>query len=289
MLTGAFGHHDHGAPALRKPVAQRFQQSARPFELEGHLGDEHVIDIAARQRGIAGDEARIAAHEFHQPHAVHRARCLDVGTLDGLHGGCKGRLEAEAFVEKHNVVVDGLRNADDRLFQPATLDFLHDLGRAPQRAVPADDEEDVHLHVLQRVHHFTDVLLAARAAEQGAAEIVRLLHRGRLQNERRVAVALHEPLVAEAKAVDAVDAVLKGALVHDAADDVIQSGGEAAAGDDAHGRLRRIEVEHLAGARFFEGRRGVVAPVLQHVAVVEDSVRRVRLERSLHAADPVQR
>ena len=52
---------------------------------------------------------------FTRPMPLRRAVGLDVGAGDRLDRLGEGGLEAEAFVEEHDVVVDGLRDADDAL------------------------------------------------------------------------------------------------------------------------------------------------------------------------------
>jgi len=57
-LPGAFGDNHHRAFLLREPVAQGFEEAAFAFELEGDLGHEDEIDIAAGESRVAGDESR---------------------------------------------------------------------------------------------------------------------------------------------------------------------------------------------------------------------------------------
>ena len=81
-------------------------------------------------------------------------------------------LEAEAVVDERDVVVDRLRDADDRDPQLALGDHVGDPLRAVQRAVAADHEQDVDAELLQAVDDLVRVLLPARGAEDRAAVLV---------------------------------------------------------------------------------------------------------------------
>ncbi len=54
-------------PALLDAPAQVREQPAVAVERERHLRDEHDVGIAAGERGVAGDEAGVPAHQLDQP------------------------------------------------------------------------------------------------------------------------------------------------------------------------------------------------------------------------------
>ncbi len=85
-------------------------------------------------------------------------------------------------------------------------------------------------------------------------------------------IALNQPFVTVAKAVDPRDPILMVTLVHDAADDVIEAWTKATAGDDADGGLRRIKEDLFARASTFEAGHRDVSPVFEEVAVEEDLI-----------------
>ncbi len=101
------------------------------------------------------------------------------------------------------------------------MDLRAELGRAAEGAIAADDEKDIDLHFLEQVHHFGGVLRSARGAEDGSAENVDRVDGVRLKHHGHVPEAWNEPLVAEAKPVDAGGAVAQGEGAHEAADDVV--------------------------------------------------------------------
>jgi len=207
VLAGALGDDDHRVALAFEPPLKHGQQAALAVQLEGLLGDQAVVDLAAGQRRAGGDEARVAAHQLDQPDAVqHRAR-FRVGDVDHLARGVDGRAVAERARHIENVVVDGLRDADDGERVAQRAGGFVDPVCAALRAVAADGEEEIHAELAQRAHHDFRVLGAAGGAEDGAAQLVDVADVLRRQLHRRKAVGRVEAVVAVADAVDALDAV----------------------------------------------------------------------------------
>ncbi len=176
MLARAFGNHDHGAFAFGQAVAQCLEQAARAVEIEAHFGDQNEIHIAARERGVARDEARIAAHQLDHTDAIDRRRSP---RRRALRTACTAIAKAVSkpndLVEIHDVVVDRLRDADDRLLQPAPL-------ASPRRAPPRRaacrrrrPRRKGRCFISSSRSTISPMsCVPARAAEDGAAEIVNL-------------------------------------------------------------------------------------------------------------------
>ena len=246
------------ALAQRSPVVR---PCSLPLQFEGDFGDEGEVDFVRGEHGGAGDEAGVAAHELDEADAVAGALGLGVGALDGVDGGGEGGLVAEAFVHVHDVVVDGLRDADDGDGAAALLRLAGDVERAAERAIAADDEEDIDAEVVEAVEDAADILRAARGAEECAAEAVHAGDGLRREGFDRVAVFLDEALVAVAESVDFVDAVAVIELHHEAADHIVQTGAETAAeGDDAADGLFGIEEYLPAGGHYTsQGGEGLAA------------------------------
>ena len=114
VLSGALRDDDDGAPVLEHRPVQAGEEPARPVERERHLRDEDEVGVVHGQRGVAGDEAAVPAHDPHQADAVDRRLRLDPRGLDRLRRGRVRGLEAEALADERDVVVDGLRDADRR-------------------------------------------------------------------------------------------------------------------------------------------------------------------------------
>ncbi len=122
---GALGDdHDREAAAALVAAAQ---VRAHLLDVERALGHEDRVG-AARDPGVRGDPAGVAAHHLDDHHAVVRLRG-GVQAVDRVGHDLHGGLEAERDVGAAEVVVDRLRHADDgdaRFVQRA----------APRRACP---------------------------------------------------------------------------------------------------------------------------------------------------------
>jgi hypothetical protein len=269
-------------------MTARLEQPACSVQLEWHLRDQHEIHIAASQRGIARDEAGVPAHQFHETHAVHRAERLAVRAFQRLHRHAKRRLESERLVEIHDVVVDRLRDAHDRLFQTAPLDLRRQRIGPAERAVAADDEKNVATHFLEKFHHFADILRPARGAEDGSAEVVNLRDVLRFERHRRVAILRHQPLVAIAETVRRGDAVAQVKLGDDAANDVVQARAKSAACHNPGGGFCGIEKDVLARAGHLEAELRLRQFSRRH-PVIEEHALVVCFETHIHSAAVAQR
>ena len=108
----------------------------------GHFGDEDVVG-GDGDPGEAGDPAGVAAHGLDDHDA---AVALGGGpeAVDGLGHDVDRGVEAEGEVGDHQVVVDGLGDADDR---HAEL-FVEAVGDA-EGVVAADGDEGVEAEVLE--------------------------------------------------------------------------------------------------------------------------------------------
>ena len=93
-------------------------QPAHLVDVEGLLG--HQGDVGAGgQAGVQGDPARVPAHDLDQQHPLVRLGG-GVQPVDHLGGDADRGVEAEGQVGAVDVVVDRLRDADDRARRPAT-------------------------------------------------------------------------------------------------------------------------------------------------------------------------
>ena len=173
VLARAFGDGEHGVRlAAVVAVLERLEEPVLAFEREGHLGDEAEVHDGGRECRVGGDESGVAAHELHEAEPVEGPVRLVVGARDDVGRAEHGGLETERAVDEVKVVVDGLRDADDRDGLLALLDFLRDGVCAAERAVAADTEQHVDVQAHQGVDHDGGLLVAAGAAEDGAAVVL---------------------------------------------------------------------------------------------------------------------
>ena len=204
------------------------------------------MHFLAGQRRAGRDKAGVAAHELHEPDAVDRTAGFDVPAAERLLSDFEGRGEAERAKHVFDVVVDCLGNADDRDLEAAAGDLLIDLMRTALRAVAADAEEHVDALAMEEVDDDLRILRAARAAQGCAAQFVNLGDEGIGERNRREARGRVEAEIAVADAEHVAHAVVPRELLIDRADDVVEAGAEAAAGDDRGARVKGIEVDPLA-------------------------------------------
>ena len=129
----AFGD-DHDAEARAPSIALQ-QPLGDQREVERDLGNENRVG-AAGDAGVQRDPAGIAAHHFddHDPAVRFGGR---VQPIDGVGGEGDRRVEAETVGRADDVVVDGLRDADER--DAAFAELVGD----GERAVAADDDQRV--------------------------------------------------------------------------------------------------------------------------------------------------
>ena len=110
---------------------------------------------------------------------------------------------------------------------------------------------------LRRLHSsaIARVLLAARGAEDGAAEGVDRVDGVGVEQERGEVLFGDEALVAVADAVDRLDAVVEGEDLDDALDDVVQARAEAAGREDGGAAPGGVVEDLGVGAGLLEGGR----------------------------------
>ncbi len=95
----------------------------------------------------------MTSHELHKADGVGVARGLDVGHLNCLPRHSHGGVEAKAAVQKIDVIVDRLRNADDGAFPADALHLLLGLVGALLRPVSPQYEVLPNALLPQRLGH----------------------------------------------------------------------------------------------------------------------------------------
>ena len=204
------------------------------FEVERDLRNEDHVCAAGDAR-VERDPARVSSHHLDHHHAAMRFRG-GVQAVDRVGREADRRIEAEGQ-RPHDVVVDGLGHAHDR---NPELDEAMGNG---ERAVAADDDQRVEREAPDRRQAPVREIDAAIRCEGGRERVAAV---GRAENRaahaedaRDVVRTQHAraSLVYEAvEAVfeaDALPAEVRSGL-HDRADDGVEAGGVAAAGEDAN-------------------------------------------------------
>ena len=119
-----------------------------------------------------------------------------MGARNHVASGKHCRFETEGSVDEVQIVVDCLRNTDDRNRLVAALDFVCNVAGAAQGTVAADAEQDVDVQTHQRIDHRFCGLLTARASKDRATVFLNVIHVIRVKNLRRIAVIRIQSAVA---------------------------------------------------------------------------------------------
>jgi hypothetical protein len=249
ILPRAFRDGDDGVRFREHPLLQRGKKGVEP---KRHLRDKRKVHILARDDRCGGDEARVATHEFHQPDAIRHAARLGVRAIEHAHRFLHRAEKSERARDEADVVVDGLRHADDRQRAAALARFLVEIICAALRAVAAHGEEDVHPARDEILHGSPDVHRPARRAENRAALLMNAIDELRCDLHRLHAARRIEPAVTAAKAEHLGDAIAVVKFEKERADDVVESRTQTSARHDARARLLRIEKEFRSRPRQLE-------------------------------------
>src|SRR5205085_4418250 len=110
---------------------------ADAIDLDRLLRDQDHVR-AAGDPGMGGDPACVPAHHLADDYAVVRLGG-GVEPVDGLGGNLDGCVEAEGQIGAGEIVVDGLRDADE------VDSHLVQLGSHPERVLAADGHHRAHV------------------------------------------------------------------------------------------------------------------------------------------------
>mmetsp|Transcript_25996 Transcript_25996/g.77058 ORF Transcript_25996/g.77058 Transcript_25996/m.77058 type:complete len:285 (-) Transcript_25996:872-1726(-) len=168
VLAGTLRDTHHAVALLVHHLVQVGHEAGGSVELERDLRDEHRVHHAGRHRGLHRDEARLAAHELDQADAAARRAglylCSQQRALRLLDRG----VEAKAFVDEQDVVVDRLGHADDAAADLVLLAHRVDGVGARIAAVSTDDKQHVNAPHVDALDNLLDVGAATRRPQDGA-------------------------------------------------------------------------------------------------------------------------
>ena len=236
---GAFGDDDDAE--LR---AERLALANRGRDLFGIVGNLRQQDHvgAAGDAGLQRDPAGVAAHHFDDHDALVRFR-RRVQPIDRIGRKRHRGIETETARRPDDVVVDGLRHADDG--NALQIELVRDA----QRSVAADHDERLQAHLVKgvddairivdlafgRVDRILERVAVIGRAEDGAAEAQDAGDVLGRQDARPRRVQQAVEAVFEADDLDA--GVERG--LDDGADDGVEAGCITAAGEHANAFDRR--------------------------------------------------
>ena len=244
-------------------VFKRGQKSARTFQLESHLGNEAEVHYGIGDRRVRRDKAGVATHQFDKSDAARGALSLDMRVSDYVRGLRDGGFKAERTADELKIVVDRLRNSDNRNLEIALHTLLRDFAGAPQRAVAADAEENIYIHSHQRIDDDIGRLLTAAGAENRSAELVNRIDCVGVEHYGLISEIGIKPGITETDAENVLDAVIEGENLDEALDHVVKSGAETAGRNYADTRPVRIVKNFRQRSSAFESRK--MAELLLHL------------------------
>jgi hypothetical protein len=232
----ALGHdHERVMLAVLLPFEDLL---ADAFDAEWNLRDEDHVG-AARNSAVRGDPSGVTAHHLADQHALV-ARGGAPEPVEGVGRERDGRVEAEGDRRARDVVVDRLRDADH-----GDAGVVQLLGYR-QRAVAADDHERPQAELVEvalglgddsridlarlAVAHLGSEPAAVAGAEDRAAEEQEAVHFVGIEHARAHRV---EKALKAAQEPEGRPAILC-CRNHDGADDSVQAGAVAPAGQDAY-------------------------------------------------------
>jgi hypothetical protein len=132
VLARPSRHYDH---CVAPPFKALLQFTRESFEGKRNFRNETKISLAVNEGRIGRDESGVAAHELYQPDAVARSLSLSVGHIDSAARFGNGCLETEGPLNKGDIIVDRLRDANDAKGHPCRF-----ASADPKRELIGDDE-----------------------------------------------------------------------------------------------------------------------------------------------------
>ena len=226
----AFRHHDDAeVTAARMAHANTLGNF---LDVEGTLGNKNDVGPAG-DAAVHCDPTRVAAHHLDHHHALMRFGG-GVYAINGFGRGVHRGVETKTEVGPHQIVVDGLGNADH--FQ---AQFVHTLGHA-HGVVSADGDQGFHTVGPQDFHAalqsaFALGRIGPRSAQDGASP---------RQNARdRIHVHLHGLVLVNPAPpfheADKLIVIVHDAFAHHRSYDGVQSRAVATAGQNPDSHVRQ--------------------------------------------------
>src|ERR1035441_8730550 len=202
------------------------------FDVEGALGNKNDVR-PSRDTAVHRNPTRVAAHHFHHDHAL---MCFRGGmhAVNGFGRGVHRGVETKAEVGPHQIVVDGLGNAD--YFQ---AQLVHALGHA-HGVVSANGDQGFHTVGPQDFHAalqsaFTLGRVGPRSAQDGASPRQNARDRIHVHVHGLVLVNPPPPFHEAHKLI----VIVHGALAHHRSYDGVQSRAVPTAGQNPDSHVRQ--------------------------------------------------
>ena len=219
---GSFGDDDNGAPLA---LSRRESQTLADFQkVIGHLGQQNRLRSAPNP-GLQGDKPVSATH-----HLDYEDPLVAVGRIphavDRFDRRVYRRVKSYRIIGSADIVVNRSRDPHN-----GKIEFLLQLKRARQRAIPTDDHKPVTARPPQNLQRLPAAFsghkfFTAGGPEDGPPAVDDAAHRHRSQFDM---LRIDNPLVAVVKTDDGGPAAKRGP--NDCSQSSVHTGGVAPAGD----------------------------------------------------------
>mmetsp|Transcript_22311 Transcript_22311/g.76375 ORF Transcript_22311/g.76375 Transcript_22311/m.76375 type:complete len:227 (-) Transcript_22311:3889-4569(-) len=211
------------------------------LKVDVHLREQADVDKARGDCRVQRDVAAVPTHELHHADAVRVRDRLHVRRLHGLERLGAGGVETEGLVHHRHVVVDRLRDADDRALVVDFEEAVEGLHGALVSAVATQHEVLLHVAILQDIGHVEVQRVPSVADQHGATLHVAVLDQ--LRGELQPIIRLHDTFEAASDTVDLAHTVGPEGVDH-LANDRVQPGADASAAhhEGAGGGVAGVEV-----------------------------------------------
>ena len=229
-----------------------FESLEEPIQCERYFRDKADVHNGCCKRCIRCDKAGVATHELHEAKAVECTVCFDVCACNHVRGTEHGGFKTERPVDQVQVVIDRLRDADNRDGLLTLLDFFSNSMCTTKRTVTTDAEQHVDVESHERIDHDGRVLHAAGATENRTAVFLNGIDHIRVKHDGGVTVIRVQATVAVRDTEDVPHAVVEPEHLYKALDHVVEAWAETAASDDTCARPGGVVENCLSRAGHFE-------------------------------------
>src|SRR5690554_5982851 len=142
-------------------------------------------------------------------------------------------IDTKGGLDQREVVVDGLGDADDRDLESSLLYLFVDIPCTTQRSIPTDGNEDVDIHLHQRINNLPDSLTSASGrAKNRSALLLDVINEIWVEGNDRPRAVLQKTLVAVLHTADPPYPIAIPEASHYRTNDIIQTWTDAATGAD---------------------------------------------------------
>ena len=220
-----------------------------------NLRNQAEVDMVRGNRCVGCNKTRLSPHQFYEPDPVSRSEGFRVSGIDRPSRFANCRDKTEGHVHRGDVIVDGLRDSDNRDLQIASADLLCNGPCSSECSVSTDSEQDAQIHAFERVDHLPDILRPARRPQNCATFFLNVGNEVGGEFNRFVSVFVRESFIPVWQSEDGANSVMVKQAEHYGSYHVIKAWAQSPTGYDSAFEFRGIKEDLLPGACHFESGR----------------------------------